>query len=323
MDGSWVDFKTIKSAVTMQIVLDHYGIALRRSGKELRGRCPIHKGEGTDSFHVNTEKSVFNCFSAGCNAKGNVLDFVAAMEQCSIRDAALKLAGWYSISTAANESESGTAKGELQRAPGKEATGESDAPNMPLPFRLRGIDHGHRNLLDRGIEKETAEFFGAGFFSGKGSMSGRIVIPIENERGELVAYAGRSIDGAEPKYKFPVGFKKSQVVYNLVRAHEDSGGTTVVLVEGFFDCMKVTQAEFPCAALMGCSMSAAQENLLANHFNRIIVMLDGDDAGRTGAIEVAGRLARHVLVRTAELSDGKQPDQLPEEEIRSILEPLL
>jgi DNA primase len=72
-------------------------------------------------------------------------------------------------------------------------------------------------------------------------MAGRIVIPIESERGELVAYAGRSIDGSEPKYKLPAGFKKSQVLFNLCRAMEEVPTGAVVLVEGFFDCMKVTR----------------------------------------------------------------------------------
>lgn len=62
-------------------------------------------------------------------------------------------------------------------------------------------DLGGGHLTQRGIDKETAEYFGVGFFSSKGSMAGRIVIPIENEGGELVAYAGRSIDGSEPKYR--------------------------------------------------------------------------------------------------------------------------
>ncbi|MGA7410202.1 MAG: hypothetical protein WBW33_06935 [Bryobacteraceae bacterium] len=69
-------------------------------------------------------------------------------------------------------------------------------------------------------------------------MSGRLVIPIHNERGELVAYAGRSIDGSEPRYKLPAGFRKSQVLFSLHRVT----GPDVIVVEGFFDCMKVWQA---------------------------------------------------------------------------------
>ena len=56
-----------------------YGVKLKKSGKEFRGRCPIHQGDGTDTFHVRTEKNAFHCFS--CQAKGNVLDLVAAMEK--------------------------------------------------------------------------------------------------------------------------------------------------------------------------------------------------------------------------------------------------
>ena len=65
---------------------------------------------------------------------------------------------------------------------------------------------------ERRISRETAETFGVGYFSGKGSMSGRIVIPIHNEHGELVAYAGRTIDESAPRYKLPAGFHKGQAI---------------------------------------------------------------------------------------------------------------
>jgi DNA primase len=68
-----------------------------------------------------------------------------------------------------------------------------------------------------------------GFFAGKGSMHDRIVIPIHNSEGELVAYAGRSIDGSEPRYKFPAGFHKSLELFNLHRVRRE---VSVVLVEG-------------------------------------------------------------------------------------------
>src|SRR2546427_732429 len=68
---------------------------------------------------------------------------------------------------------------------------------------------------EREISEETARLFGVGYFPGKGSMSGRVVMPIRSAAGELVAYAGRSIDNSEPKYKLPAGFKKAAVLYNL------------------------------------------------------------------------------------------------------------
>lgn len=95
----WVDFKLVKAEVSMQSVLDHYGVTgLTRSGHELRGQCPIHRGQGNKKeFTVNTTKNAFKCFFANCGVRGNVLDFVAAMEHCSIRDAALKLQEWFKI----------------------------------------------------------------------------------------------------------------------------------------------------------------------------------------------------------------------------------
>ena len=99
MSTEWVDFKKVKEAVDMKMVLDHYGIKnLTKSGDEVRGPCPIHKGsQRSKNFTVNLRKNAFNCFSGGCGARGNVLDFVAAMDRCSVREAAVKLRGWFKI----------------------------------------------------------------------------------------------------------------------------------------------------------------------------------------------------------------------------------
>lgn len=99
MTRKWVDFNAIKAAVTMLMVLDHYNIkGLVKSDGELRGPCPIHRGPSrTRTFAVNVSKNAFNCFSDVCKARGNVLDFVAAMEKCSVRDAALKLQEWFEV----------------------------------------------------------------------------------------------------------------------------------------------------------------------------------------------------------------------------------
>ena len=319
METNWVDFKAIKEAVTIGQLLDRYGVKLKRSGKELRDRCPIHQGDGTDTFHANTEKYAFHCFS--CQSKGNVLDFVAAMEKCSVRSAALKIQGWYEIDGTATTMQAVDER-QPQSPPAKEEVGGRGEPNRPLGFRLQGIDYTHPYLAKRDIDPETAEYFGIGFYSGKGSMSGRIVIPIENDKGELIAYAGRSIDGSEPKYKLPSGFKKGQVLYNLARALEEDSVGAVVLVEGFFDCMRVVQAEHVCVSLMGCSLSEQQEAQLVERFRHVAVMLDGDEAGRRAAVEIAARLAPKVWVRVVEVPEGKQPDQLAIGEIRELLQGL-
>lgn len=103
MEAEWVDFRTIKTAVTIQMVLDRYSVRLKKSGHELRGKCPIHRGSNDKHFTANTGKNVFKCFFAECSAHGNVLDFVAAMERCSVRDAALKLRDWFRVGDATEQ----------------------------------------------------------------------------------------------------------------------------------------------------------------------------------------------------------------------------
>ena len=334
----WVSFDEIKKVVTLQMAIERYGIPLRRvNATTLRGKCPLpmHRSDkSTESFTATLNKGTggaWACQSQSCikargRVGGNVLDFVAAMEQCSVRDAAIKLQTWFLVPAAGQQTESSGKEPVHAKtfSAGKEpetksvsekenGVGESE-PNLPLTFELRNIDHHHPYLSERGLSDETAETFGLGLFSGKGSMHGRIVIPIHNSKGELLAYAGRSIDGSEPRYKFPAGFHKSLELFNL---HRVRGELSIVLVEGFFDCMKVTQAGYPCVALMGSTMSKAQENLLAENFAHVIVMVDGDEAGRSAAVEIADRLQRIVFqVQLVELVNDVQPDQLSKEELQ-------
>jgi hypothetical protein len=104
MEGEWVDFRAIKQAVTIDMVLSRYGIVLKKSGHELRGKCPIHRGSNNKHFTANTNKNVFKCFFAQCGAHGNVLDFVAAMERCSVREAAVKLKDWFTVGDSPGQS---------------------------------------------------------------------------------------------------------------------------------------------------------------------------------------------------------------------------
>jgi hypothetical protein len=241
-----------------------------------------------------------------------VLDFVAIMASCSIRDAALNLRDWFLNSASPSppiEKGSDTS--------GEPAAKIDDDQNKPLTFSLREIDHAHPYLIQRGITVETAQTFGTGLFSGRGLMRDRVVIPIHNECGELVAYAGRSIDATEPKYKLPVGFKKSAELFNLHRALEASkeSSARIVVCEGFFDCMKVYQAGVRAVVgLMGSSLSDLQETVLKK-FARVILFLDGDEAGRGAAQTIASRLIHHTFVRLVDLPDGVQPDQLSANEI--------
>lgn len=321
---TWVDFRAVKEAVSLQAVLGHYGVNwLRKSGDNLVGRCPIHNGDGERSFSANPSKNAFKCWS--CKAHGNVLDFVAAMERCSVHDAALKVKDWFQVPDAASEGptnppQQGTGQRteETKRSSSDAATGPIE--NKPLGFTLKDIDCTHEYLTKRGVERTTAELFGVGFFPGRGSMQGRIVVPIQNAMGELVAYAGRAIDESEPKYKLPAGFHKSVELFNFHRAVKAEAQGRVIVVEGFFDCIKVHQAGLPgVVALMGCDLSAAQERLLADSFYEIIIMLDGDQPGRSAAAHCAACLASRAWVRIVEVPDNKQPDQLSAVQLQELL----
>jgi DNA primase len=321
----WVDFRLVKQAVSMLMVLEHYGInGLKKNGSELRGACPIHKGEGSRTFMVNVSKNVFQCFS--CKKGGNVLDLVAALESCTVREAALKLQAWFGV----GESESGTAR-PAQKAQTQAGEGRNDAPassgpiNPTLGFQLR-VDPGHEYGMGRGLTKETLDHFGAGYCLSKGTFAGRFIIPLHTETGDLVGYAGRSIDDGEPKYLFPPGtkgFHKSHLVYNLHRVVE-LGADTAILVEGFFSVMWLYQAGLPQAVgLLGSELSAEQEGMLCRHFSRLLLLFDGDKAGRTATEDCLHRLGRSVWVKAISLSDGLQPDHLSVEEITALVKAAL
>jgi DNA primase catalytic core len=200
------------------------------------------------------------------------------------------------------------------------AAGECEAGNKALRFEMTGIDYSHPYLAARGISRDTAEAFGVGYFPGRGLMTGRIVVPIRNEAGELVAYAGRSLEGEEPRYLFPCGFRKSQVLFNLHRLATRDCSNPVIVVEGFFDCLKVHQAGFPhVVALMGVALSGVQQKLLEAHFRCVVLLLDGDEPGRAASIKIADQLAHKLFVRIVDVPVGLQPDQLTPNEISLLL----
>lgn len=301
----------------MEAALARYGIRLRRISRDyLRGACPLptHQSRSSNqSFIVNTQKNIWSCQSASCIAArdgrvgGNVLDFVAAMENCSIRDAAVRLQQRFAPVRSADRP--------------LVSTLQSSNEFKPLAFRLSGVDGEHPYLAERGVTPETARLFGAGYYPGNGCMNGRIVFPIHSVDSVLVGYAGRSIGVEEPRYKFPPGFRKSLFLFNLHRAIQCPPPRTAVVVEGFFDCLKVHEAGQPCVvALMGSSLSSHQADLLREHFVEAILMLDGDATGRAATATIAARLRPSLAVRVARVPLGMQPDQLSVSEIQRLLD---
>jgi hypothetical protein len=200
----------------------------------------------------------------------------------------------------------------------KGSSGSSSPDRLPqLTFSLRL--HWHPYLDQRAVHPSTAAWFGIGYYAGPGFLHHRIAFPIHDSEGQLVAYAGRSIDGSEPRYLFPPGFRKSQVVFNLHRAVSGSAGWAIV-VEGFFDCLRVHQAGYHnVVALMGVSLSEMQQQVLLERFQQLVLMLDGDEAGRRASQQLAARWWGKVSLSIRGVPGGRQPDQLSSEEIGRIL----
>jgi len=315
----WVDFGELRQSLGIEQVLTSYRVPLQRVGlHQLRGPCPLptHSSEWSrESFSVDTAKNVWACHSASCcearhgRVGGNVLDLVACLEGCSIRQAALRLQDkWCGT---------GIPVGEPQRA--SKGSPGSRGPDRPrrLSFSLRLVWHPY--LEERAVHPATAAWFGVGYYAGGGFLRHRIVFPIHDHEGQLVAYAGRSLDGGEPRYLFPPGFYKSQVVFNLHRAVWESARCALV-VEGFFDCLQVHQAGYRnVVALLGVSLSEAQEKLLQERFPRLVLMLDGDEVGQRASQQLAKRLRGRVSLSMVKVPSGRQPDQLSSEEIRRIV----
>ena len=336
--SKFVDFKAVKAAITMEQVLDVYGILdkFKRGADSLSGPCPIHKGSNPTQFRVSISKNIWNCFSE-CKHGGNVLDFIARMEDVSIHAAALKAIEWFNLDPEAmsadshEEAETQSEAPKASDAPRPKPAAkpapvqENGAPNKPLKFRLDKLERSHPYLAERGLTLETIVDFGVGYCA-KGMMADRIAIPIQNPEGGVVAYAGRfpGVPAEDtPKYKLPQGFRKSLELYNIDRAIKEPAEKPLVIVEGFFGCMKLHQSGYrKVVALMGSTMSAAQEELIKRHTDRnsrVIVMLDEDEAGKAGREDIAVRLAKFCFVKTHVFDQpGAQPDQLSAEDVAAL-----
>ena len=345
--GDWIDFAEIRAKVSLEeVLLGMYGLGdrLKRQGKKLIGPCPIHGGDGPRAFQADLEKNVYFCFS-GCRRGGNVLDLVAALDGISIREAALKLRAAYfpagdaspPPATASPSAPAGSvgqpAPVRTRPAPSSPRTETSDeeqtpteegASNPPLSLRLT-LSHDHPHLLkERGLSLETVTRFGVGYCA-RGLLRGTIAIPIHDEDGELVAYAGRRLKSADirehGKYRFPKNFRKDLVLYNLHHAKALSDKEGLVLVEGFFAVMKLSEhGVLNTVASMGCSLSDAQADLLAENTSHVAILYDGNEAGKGGSLDALERLeARGVSATRIVLPEGTTPEDQPPRLLRWAL----
>jgi len=189
----------------METVLWHYDVSSSASrANEFRGKCPLPTHSSTssnDSFSVSFTRNAWSCQSAfvHCGSLGprrrKRLRLRREMERCSIREAAL-----HTAACAPRESDS------LRATSRNEESVAHSARNRPLYFTLHNINHQHPYVASRGLSEQTARYFGVGYYDGNGFLRGRVVIPIHNEHGELVAYSGRAIAQTKPKISPPCRF---------------------------------------------------------------------------------------------------------------------
>ena len=332
--NNWVNFAEIRARVSLEDVLVRYYqiTTLKRDGPKLVGPCPVHNGDSPRAFHADLDRNVWHCFSK-CKKGGNQLDLVAAKEGIPIRDAALRLQAHFLGTPGAKPA--GAAKPPSTPPPatttptvpatpaGASPKGEEPEGNPALDIKLDlKSDHPHL-IQDRGLQLATTQHFGLGYCA-RGIMKGMIGIPVHDEEGTLVAYAGRRLKFSDirefGKYKFPKGFKKELVLYNLnrARAHLPELGYLIV-VEGFFTVAKLFEHGFPnVVAVMGSDVSKHQARLLTEA-KEVVILFDGDDAGWGGALLARELLARDITVRLGRLPKGAEPESLSPKALRWLV----
>ena len=335
MPTNWVNFKEIKEKVPFSEVLDHYSVTTKQKGDQWQGFCPLpgHEGEKkSPSFSVNIKKGIWQCFA--CKAKGNVIDFVARMEglnpenSSDFRKAALFIQKNF-INDKSNSEET-----EEENKSDIEEDSRPHIVNVPLDFQLKKLDPNHSYFNLRKINPDTVNHFGLGYCS-KGLMAGRIVIPLHDNEGNLIGYAGRLVDDDlidvnNPKYKFPGSrekdgniyeFSKSKFLFNGFKIQEPV--SNLIVVEGFFAFFWLFQCGYTnTVTLMGSSCSEDQAKLIMEKIKpsgTVWLMPDGDKAGEDCACQLFQFIAPYYRVKWVQLSKGIDPEDCSTEQLKQLL----
>lgn len=322
-------------------------VKLQKKGREFSGLCPFHT-EKTPSFTVNDDKAFYHCF--GCGAHGDVIRFVTETEGLNFPEAVEKLAGM-----AGMEVPKATPQ-ERQRA--ERAKSLHEACEAAARYFQRQLDEpggsAARDYIDqRGLKRETVESFRLGwapdgrrllkqalmaegypeallveagllFKPEEGDDSfdrfrGRVMFPIADRRGRVIAFGGRGLGDAKPKYlnspETPL-FNKGQLLYALDRAREAvRHDADVIVTEGYMDVIALSQAGFHGAvAPLGTALTESQIEELWRLAPEPILCFDGDEAGQRAAARAVDRalprLQPGLSLRFALLPAGEDPDSL-------------
>ena len=332
-DESYID--QVRGSNNIGEVVGGY-VRLRKSGQNQIGLCPFHN-EKTPSFNVSESKQIFKCF--GCQVGGDVIDFVRHIENLDFPEAVKYLAERQGIPLPSQE-------------PGMSAQARDNSRLLSLMetaqthFRdtLKASPQAGSYLMQRKISEETIERFGLGYAPPgnrllrllkqkalpeslalkcgliRESEGGqpydnfreRITIPIRDATGRVIAFGGRALGQAFPKYlnsPDTVLYKKSLHVFALdLSRQEIRRRDCVILVEGYFDCIIPFQAGFRnIVASLGTSLTGDQVKLLRRYTRQVILSYDSDDAGLRAAQRcldlLMGGGLRVNVVRLPEQSD--------------------
>lgn len=300
-----LDFKRLKQAVTVEQVLADKGLLdhLRRRGSGLVGPCPLHGGDNPTAFVVHGTKNIWHCFT-GCDG-GDVVELARRLTDGTFAGAArylVRLAGTTPI----------------RRAPVAPAHRRRRSQRFRPFTRRLPLDPTAPFLGRKGINQQTARLFQVGAYHGSGMLSGCIGLRLLDPDGQPLGYAGRRLDpidvNTRGKWVFPPRVPKSSLLYGYYQArHLLHQG--VIVVECPWGVLRVTQLGIPAVALLGTSLSPRQRLLLLK-LPKVVLLLDGDPAGRRATVSINAQLPNALPVN---LPDRLDPDDLSDDLLLHIL----
>ena len=318
-------------------------VNLRRSGRMLMGLCPFHN-EKTGSFAVYPENNSFYCF--GCGAGGDSVSFLMRMERLDYVEAVKALSQRVGMQLPEDNYDDGLAKRRMRilsanreaarfyheqlKVPGNpgleywtnkrglpiqviKSFGLGYAPDQfgTLIDYMRGKGYSLEELLAanlaRRIEKGDKTYYADNFWK-------RVIVPILDLRGNVIAFGGRVLDDSKPKYintSDTLAYKKGRDVYALNFAKNTANGR-LILVEGYMDVIALHRYGFTQAvACLGTALTRDQAQLLARYADEVVLSYDADEAGQKAvqrALEVLSQT--NLKLRVLRLSGGKDPDEI-------------
>ena len=345
--GSFAD--RVKQQADIVRVIGEY-VRLKKTGQNFTGLCPFH-AEKTPSFAVHPVKQIYHCF--GCGVGGDVFQFVMELEKCAFPEAVRTVAEKCGIAIPKPRERSPEERRENQQRSALVEMHREAAVFFGKQLEESTEGRVARAYLeDRGLDSDAIARFGLGFAPSGGEalyrflkqkypdklleISGlvsrsdgggrsydrfrrRIMFPIANEAGKIIAFGGRAMGDDQPKYmnspETPI-YSKSNVLYHLDRAKEQvRQSDAAILVEGYMDTIAVARAGFTnVVASCGTSLAENQVKLLSRFTRRIVVNYDPDTAGQSATERsLALLLEKEFEVRVLALPGGADPDKFLKE----------